>query len=207
MPTARKQLVLVNGDISEMPDGDYPFASVNSSWPLLASGYWHDLPNTGNIAGVAMTSGRQYCHPFIVPVPCELRGIGVRTTTAATGSTARLGVLLGDNTDGLPLSLIDEFGTVSTAAVASTALTTGIAVPLNPGQLYFATAAIQGGTPTMQAGSSKDPLVQDMNATSPQFAVRTSYYYSSVTGALPTTYGTPAATAQGPCFGLRFVVT
>lgn len=203
MPTARRVLTLVSGQIAEMPDGDYPFASVNSTWPLLSYGYWHDLPASGNIAGLAMTQSRLYCCPFIVPTPATITGVGIRTTTGVANSVARIGLILGSNNTGLPVSLITEYGSQSTAAAATGSLS-GMSSLVNPGQLYFIGVAIQGGAPTLQVGTAKEPLVADMGS-APAFQVRTAYHYSNITAALPATYGVPAGSSQGPDVGIRFV--
>lgn len=101
----------------------------------------------------------------------------------------------------LPTSLISDYGTV-TVGVTGIRQISGLSTQLRP-VLYYLGIARQGGILNLGLTSrdSWDPIVSD---TEPLLdANRNSYYRDGVSGALPSSFGAPAGTVQGPAVTVR----
>lgn len=94
---------------------------------------WGVAPGTAGTRLV--TASRVYYILFSNPVSTTWTRIGVRVGTSVASSLTRLGVYAVGGT-GLPTTLLQDFGTVSTASTGDRELT--ISYTMNPGSYYLA---------------------------------------------------------------------
>lgn len=169
--------------------------------PVLRSGAWHTLPPFGNFSSSNVPAGRLFALPFWPCKGCYVTGVAVNVTLALVGGDLRFGLYRSAN--GLPSSLVADYGAVSSAVLGVRQIT-GLRYKVLP-QLHFLTVARQGGALNLGLSSRDtwDPMVAE---TTPTLAANlSSYYLDGVTGALPDTFGVPTGTAQGP--GLAVQIT
>lgn len=161
--------------------------------PIVRAGAWHSLPPFGSAGTAAATANRLFALPFWPGRRCALINSAVNVTVAAIGATLRVGLYTSAN--GLPQSLVREFGSMSLAAVGVQQFP-GFSTPIEP-QLYFLSMVRQGGLAiTLSARDTWDPVISEA---APTLAGNlNAYYIDGVSGALPEEYGPPAGTIQGP---------
>ena len=164
------------------------------------------FPPAASTSAIALVQNTMQAFPFFVPRHCLLVGFAYDVTTLAASSSLRVGLYMTE-TDGItPSALLHDLGTAPTTAGGGQTAT-GRYKRLNPGLYYVATVA-QGGAPSLQClGSSASggpfgltfpaiPLAGGTNA-----ALHQPQGYSSgttVSGAFPTTFGTPTVVTTGP---------
>lgn len=183
-------------------------ASGGASNPVRgASGKWYRRPYFGTAGVGAPAYSRLYAVPlFLRAGTLDRIAINVFATGGVTEVT-RLGIY--NDSNGSPGSLLLDAGTVSNnaatgviAATISQAVSTGI---------YWLACATQGATntatlalePTSTAGNLLGVGWSEIDATSDLYGLGNNasfLYISSVTGALPTPFGTPSiATTSSSC--------
>lgn len=162
--------------------------------PVVRSTAWHNW-GYGNAAALNIPDGRLFAMPFWPGRACTLTGVAANVTTLLAASTLRMGLYASDGV--LPTTLIADFGTVTSASTGIRSIT-GLSTPVRP-VLHYLAIARQGGVGTLSVStrSAWDPIVSD---TSPTIAANTNaYFLDPVAGALPTPFGAPGGTDQGPC--------
>ena len=167
--------------------------------PVVRSGSWHTLPPYGAADTAPAPDARLFAVPLWPGKRCQVTGVACNVTQPAVGGIARIGMYTSAN--GLPLTLVAEYGTVSVAAVGIQILT-GFSTPIEP-DVYFLGIVRQGGPPNCEL-SSRDtwgPIVSEL------FPVLTgnlnSYYLDGVAGALPSHFGDVTGSIQGPSLAVQ----
>lgn len=177
-------------------DGQVPIANANettgTAWAFPASTHlFNSGAYTANAPYVsstlALTNDRLYlCKPFIIRKRRTFSRIAVNhiSGTSSTGSI-RIGLYVPTDADGLPTTLLTEYGTVSaTSAAAVKPVTTTFT--LEPG-IYFPAVVGQftGTAPTLAAvGNGTPPIYPDPYTIG---AGNTMPIQASVSGAMPST--------------------
>jgi len=146
---------------------------------------WGVAPGT---AGTRLaTASRVYYVLFINPKTTTWTRIGTRVGTGVTSSLTRLGLYEVGST-GLPTTLLEDFGTVSTATSGNKEIT--ISYTMAPGNYYLALVCDAGVT---FAGHLTDTALASyvFGATSTTVSASTALWYESGTGnVLPSTANT-----------------
>ncbi len=168
--------------------------------PVIRSTAWHNLPPQGNPGTATVPADRLFALPLWPGRSCTLTAAAVNVTLALVGGNIRMGLYASDGA--LPGSLVADYGTV-TVGVTGIRQITGLSTALRPVLHYFAVAR-QGGVLNLGLSSRDtwDPIVSEA---SPLLdANRNTYYRDGVSGALPSTFGAIAGTAQGPSATVQF---
>lgn len=182
------------GADSRVPDANLPTrlaagavataASVADSTAVFAAGsYYTPRGARGTFATV---QDRLTLVPFLVPKDQQFVRIGAEVTTAAAGSTIRLGIYNIGPT-GLPTTLVVDAGTIDAATTGAKEVTINQTLPAG---LYGLAAVAQGGAPTVRTitgGGTMDVGAGSL-ASSLQSNPNAGYYGSGVTGALPANF-------------------
>lgn len=164
--------------------------------PVISTGRWHGLPPFGNAAGANVPVDRMFAIPFWPGRACTITGLAVNTTLALVGGNVRMGLYNAD-AQGLPSTLIADYGTV-TAGVLGIRSITGMSTVVRP-VLHYIVIGRQGGVLNLglSTRSTWEPTISE---TTPVIATNlNAYYIDGVGGALPASYGVPAGADQGPC--------
>lgn len=167
--------------------------------PVIRSTAWHNLPAYGNAASAAVTDGRLFALPFWPGRSCTITAVAANVTLGLLGGDLRLGLYASDGA--LPTSLIADYSTVS-AGTTGIKQISSLSTAVRP-VLHYLVVGRQGGIGTMNLStrSSWEPIVSD---TSPTISSNTNAYFKdAITGALPSTFGTPDGTDQGPCLTVQ----
>ncbi len=162
--------------------------------PVVRSTGWHNLPAQGAVSTVSPPADRLFALPLWPGRSGTLTAAAVNVTLALVGGNVRIGLYASDGV--LPTTRIADYGTVS-AGLTGVRQISGLSTSLRP-VLQFLAVARQGGalTLTLSSRDTWEPLVTE---TSPLLdASRSAYYIDGVSGALPSSFGTPAGTVQGP---------
>jgi hypothetical protein len=133
-----------------------------------------------------VTSGRVYYYAFVCTKTTTWTRIGTRISSGVTG-TARLGIYAVGST-GLPTTLLQDFGTVSTSISGEKEIT--ISYQMNPGTYYLALVSSAAATFT---GYFLDATFMTFmyGLSSPTVTVATSLWYETSSGdTLPSTANT-----------------
>jgi hypothetical protein len=101
--------------------------------PGYVSGRYYQFPDWSNLlSSTATTTGYVYYTYVYVPISFTIQSINFYVFTAQSGSTARVGLY--NVANGLPTSLIQDFGTVNTSSTGPTSIaTTSPNLVLTPG--------------------------------------------------------------------------
>jgi hypothetical protein len=145
---------------------------------------WGMFPDTAGTRVV--TSGRVYYYAFVCTKTTTWTRIGTRISSGVTG-TARLGIYAVGST-GLPTTLLQDFGTVSTSISGEKEIT--ISYQMNPGTYYLALVSSAAATFT---GYFLDERFMTFmyGLSSPTVTVATSLWYETSSGdTLPSTANT-----------------
>ncbi len=128
---------------------------------------------------------RLVAYPYQFDVASTVDRVSLEVTTTAASSTVRLGLYL-PGTDGMPNALYKDFGTID-SATATGVVTITISETI-PRGLYWVCSASQGGAPTVRGRGIANAIVpQATGGNVNAYAV----YVDGVTGALPSTFGSP----------------
>lgn len=167
-----------------------------------AGGRWYFEPS-GPVTTLTLTAGRLYAVPLDLGSAETIDRLSIDCTTAGTdASVVRLGVYA--DADDVPGSLLVDGGTVSTLTTGAKAVTISQAV--GPGRCWLVAVA-QGATTTQ-------PTLRSVGSTTNNSAVASAsnangyvgyLSASSVTGALPASFGTPGEGSGPPSIAVRFV--
>lgn len=156
------------------------------SVPLVSGRYHSSSSHNGT---QALTSGVAHYQPVVFRRSATLDRTGVLLTTAAGSSAVRIGLYEDD--DGLPGTLVADFGTVATTSGTGVReITISQAVTRTR---YWACVVAQGGSPTVRSGGGVVLPYSLGDATAATFDTASFFYVytqSGVSGALPTPAGT-----------------
>lgn len=169
--------------------------------PVIRSQSWHSVPPFGGFSSSNVPDGRLFALPLWPGRRCLITGVAVNVTLALAGGNLRFGLYTQGN--GLPLTRVADFGTV-TSGVLGIRQITGLRTRLAC-SLHFICVARQGGVLNLGLTSRDtwDPLISE---TTPALAANLSaYYIDGVTGALPPSFGAPAGTVQGPSISVQLM--
>jgi len=167
--------------------------------PVVRSTAWHTLPPQGAAGTTTVPTDRLFALPVWPGRSCTLTAAAVNVTLALVGGNLRMGLYASDGI--LPTSLVADYGTVSVGLTGIRQIS-GLSTPLRPVLHYFAVAR-QGGVLNLGL-SSRDTWEAVVSDGSPVLdSNRNTYYRDGVSGALPSTFGAPAGTLQGPSAALQ----
>lgn len=157
--------------------------STPTPYSLMISGRYV-VVNAWQTAGtLVMTQNRMFYVPLWLDRALTLNRIGVGVTTAAAGSTLRLGAYTAVND--APDTLVADYGTVSAATTGDKEITISQALPA--GLTWLAIVA-QGGTPTIYMSTPFVGFPQTSLTNLAQYGSNQLYYNGdTVSGALPST--------------------
>jgi hypothetical protein len=162
--------------------------------PVIRSGAWHSLPPFGATNNATVPDGRLFALPFWPGRRCALLGIAVNVTLAAVGGNLRMGLYTSAN--GLPLSLVREFGSMGVGVIGISQFS-GFSTHVEP-DLYFLGICRQGGLLNLGLSTRDtwDPIISELT---PVIGSNlNSYYIDGVAGAFPALFGPPDGSVQGP---------
>lgn len=162
--------------------------------PVIRSGAWHSLPPFGATNNVTVPDQRLFALPLWPGRRCAILGIAVNVTLVAVGGSLRMGLYTSAN--GLPQTLVREFGTMALSALGIFTFA-GFSTHMEPA-LYFLGIARQGGVLNLGLSTRDtwDPIISE---TTPVIGSNlNTYYIDGVAGAMPTTFGPPDGSAQCP---------
>jgi hypothetical protein len=190
------------GTLGQVPIVDSS-ATAGMSWASVANG---QMPRSGGylsalspVSTGAPTFGTMRGTPLHLAGACTADRIGLEVTTGAASSTVRLGIYAEDATTGLPGSLLLDAGTIDSTTTGFKELT--ISQALSPGRYWLAAVALVA-TPTVRVNSGGNALFPGVSqadlATAPVAAS-----VSSISGALPSTFGATSSSATGHRVYLR----
>jgi collagen type VII alpha len=167
------------------------------------SGRYYQTECAGAAFGTAQpVAGRLYAMPFRALEALTINEIAIEVTAVASaGGVVRLG-LYADDTTGYPGALVDDYGTVDTAAsVGAKAIT--ISRALSAGTLYWLACAEQGAPATgvtLRTFAPTNPgnvlPIGEPTATTTQSHFGYQTASNSVLGAFPATYATGIASVS-----------
>lgn len=193
----------------------YQFASaagtpIYSQDPSMAGIFdtFYFYPPANGWTTNAVTLNLMKAFPVYIPNTCIVTEIGVSVAANGTSSNVRLGIYANGNGNGYPVTLLEDFGSVSTTTGISTSVgITGLWKLLKPGW-YWLACAQQGtaaatlrvfGTNGLSYPTIPDTATHGNNGTVTGFSSST-----SVTGSLPTSFGTiTTETTNVPIIYLR----
>lgn len=109
---------------------------------IIQAGQWYPFPTQGN-STFTPANGTLDALPFYVPTSHTFVSISINVTAAATGpGIAELGIF-NDNGTGYPGTRLNDYGSVSTAAIAGPSIAIGQLLPIG---LYWLAALYTGAT-------------------------------------------------------------
>jgi hypothetical protein len=168
-------------------------ASGQYFFPLSA----HTSSTSNNLTNLALRLS-----PWVVDTTTSISRVAADVTAVGdVGSKLRMGIYA-DNGFGVPGSLVSEFGTIPTDAVAVAEVVLGSTLTIKPG-VYWIGGAVQLATttqPTIRTvASGPPPFPLGYSATLPGAGVFTiGWVQTAISAALPATVGVVAASAATP---------
>lgn len=174
--------------------------------PRYRDGMIYSAPQTG-VATVTTSNGVLYAHPIWYPGGATLTSLAAAASSGGgSGSVVRLGVYK-DNGEGAPGVLLVDGGTIDTTGTTPGTVTPNTVIPDDG--WYWNVAVAQGSpapNPTMRMAV---PLVPPFHPTIASLFGGTTVglYKTGVTGALPSTFGDPAADAANNVIRVGFTLT
>ena len=136
-------------DLNNIEDGIFAAAATADAAAFVhaASGYWHVSPYLARATSPAPFAAANIAWnaPFRFPVAVSVTAIAFTVCGAATGTTPvyRLGLYLGDGTNGFPNTLLDQ-ATVAADSIGDKTWTLGTPQAIAAGALIWVAVALQG---------------------------------------------------------------
>lgn len=162
---------------------------------------WYTMPITGTALSTsgALTAGRIYTHPFLVPKTITIDRLAVNVTTLVASGKCRLGIY--NDSNGEPGTLLLDAGEVDTSATGVKTLTVNQA--LTGGALYWLAILSNSATHILRAAVVADVVnVLGLDNTLGTAGIN-GFYAAQSYGALPGTF--PTVTNQTGAQPLVFV--
>jgi hypothetical protein len=162
--------------------------------------YTRPLAHTAQTTSGALTSGRMYAIPFLVPKTITVDRIGINVTTLVASGLIRLGIY--NDSNGEPGSRLLDAGAVDTSTTGVKSVT--ISQQLVGGSLYWLVMLPNNSTNVVRAAAVAGILdVLGSDNTLPAAAI-TYLYVAQAYGALPASFGTPTnGTGASPLVFVR----
>lgn len=161
--------------------------------PYCAPNRWYQAPTQGSATTLITTVAQCYLVPFTPGWECVLAAVGINVSLLGLGTSMRGGLVLGSPDTGLPLTLVQDFGTVATST-GGNKIWSGLSITLEPRPYFFALAGT-GGICTLSARTGLDPTVA---AAAISFSDANAYSMTGVTGALPTDFTSATTSTVAP---------
>lgn len=193
--TDRRQIHAWDG----APSGDPLTVGPVSNAPVIRSGAWHGFPAYGAATSATVPDGRLFALPFWPGRSCTVTAVAANVTVALVGGNIRFGLYA--NADGVPGTLVADWGTVATGLTGIRSVT-GLSAAVRP-VLHWLVIARQGGLLNLglTARDTWEPLVSETTPT--LVANNSGYYRDGVTGALPASYGAISGAIQAPSVSVQ----
>ena len=175
---------------------------------ILRAGEWH-LPGINSSTNNGILNGDLRAVPYWCSKAATITDLAIETTAAAgAGGLYRLGVYASDGTGtiagvpGKPGELMSDCGTIDVTPAASVKTITGLSIAVTAGTWIWLAGVVQGnptGTGTYRTVGTAQ-YCQSIGSATPTSLnpANIGYTVSSVTGALPTPFGTPTITGAVP---------
>lgn len=174
--------------------------------PRYRDGMIYSAPQTG-VATVTVGNGVLYAHPVWWPGGAILTSLcAAASSGGGAGSVVRLGAFR-DNGEGAPGNLLVDAGTIDTTGTTPGSISLTTVIPEDG--WYWPSGVAQGAptpNPTMRMSV---PLVPPFHPTIASLFGGTTIglYKTGVTGALPATFGDPAADSANNVIRVGFTIT
>lgn len=166
--------------------------------PPLVTGRWYRFPNISSSNTAILTTGLMHASPKFISSDITLDRLGAEVTLIGdAGSKVRLGIYADDGT-GRPGSLVLDAGTIAGDSASVQAIT--ISQALTRGWYWFAqvTQIVTTTGPQVRTMfGAAEPIPLDFTAMPGAGGVTLALTVSGVTGALPSTFGSPGRSASG----------
>lgn len=183
-----------DGQEHALPHDPVPWSTL---FPPMRSGCIYQPQFVGSRGKAQLTADTAAAAPFAVPRATSFDQLSIEVTTAAAGSTVRLGVYADDG-QGRPGARVLDAGTVDGASLGLKTLAAGFT--LQPG-LYWLVAAARGGSPNIRTGAGGGGWMIPQPTTGD--AVHNGYTGPLAADALAATFTQTATTANAPLVLLR----
>lgn len=167
--------------------------------PVVRPEGWHGLPAYGATGTANVPVNRMFALPFWPGRSCTLTAMAANVTLALVGGNLRMGLYASDGV--LPSDLVADYGTVN-AGVTGIRSITGLSTAVRP-VLHYLVIGRQGGVVNLGLTTRQtwDPIVSE---TSPTITGSLNcYYIDGVSGALPSSFGTPAGLDTAPAISVQ----
>lgn len=164
--------------------------------------YIQAVNGSGAGSNCTLTTGTAYAVPVFLRAG-TLSGIGAQIGTAQASTSLRIGLYATD-ANGMPSSLVVEAGTPIDGSTTGAKIAT-VSQVITAGQ-YWGVVAQNTGTALVIAGFQNENALASFVASASQSSSHSAYTQTGVTGALPSNFGTPAATTNIviPKFWVRY---
>jgi len=144
-----------------------------------------------------------YAVPFLCPQTVTFNQVGVEVTTAVVGGTIRMG-LYGVGADGMPASLVQDWGTVDASAIGWRSIPITAAVPRG---LYWL-AGVRNATIGFKAIAARAGMTATLGyvgtgGTTPRSALYQTAALTAGFTSLPATFGPVTTSFNVPAFQVR----
>lgn len=168
--------------------------------PVIRSTAWHGLPAYGATGTANVPVNQMFALPFWPGRRCTLTAMAANVTLALVGGNLRMGLYNSDS-NGLPTTLVADYGTV-TAGVTGIRSITGLSTVVRP-VLHYLVIGRQGGVVNLGLTTrvTWDPIVSETTPTIT--GALNSYIQTGISGALPATFGTPAGLDTAPAISVQ----
>jgi hypothetical protein len=182
-----------------------PAGATTGAGPGYRSTIYYTRPLAMATANTALVANRIYCTPIFISASITIDAASIFVGTPVVGGSAELGLY--SNVNGLPNTLIRDFGNVSTAASGLPATASGFIQTLSPNWYWLAVAL--SAPCSIIASASVDASLNSLLGFSTPGASSTGIMHVNMTwtftaNALPSTFTlTQAALTAAPILWLR----
>jgi hypothetical protein len=164
--------------------------------PGYRSGIYYTRPISIVATNAAVAINRIYLTPVFIAAPITIDAVQIFVGSLVAGTSGEIGIYA--NSAGAPGSLIQDFGTVSTAATGAQIIT-GLSRALTAGWYWLASA--YSGTPSIISSAAADVSQMDLigfTTLGASFAGNQGWTaaWTFSAGALPSTLSSPAVANQ-----------
>lgn len=167
--------------------------------PVIRSTAWHGLPPYGATGTANVPVNRMFALPFWPGRTCTLTALAANVTLGLVGGNLRMGLYASDGV--LPTTLVADYGTVGAGVTGITQIS-GLSTTVRP-VLHYLVIGRQGGVLNLGLTTrvTWDPIVSETTPTIT--GALNCYYIDGVSGALPSSFGTPAGLDTAPAISVQ----
>lgn len=181
----------------------------NSQVESVVSTRWYGPLSTLDgypaVTGTTMNANEFFASPVYIPHPGTFNVAGIEIITpAASGGAMRLGIYSVSPTNGLPTTLIQDFGTIDTTVAGFRSVP--ISITLQRGSYWLAgvaNAAVTVARVPAQAGVSATMGHLDTSGNAPRSGLKRTTNLTTGFTSLPTSFGTAASITSILVFWLQ----